>query len=173
VTSEPPLELRLTPAERQAGEQRLSQALAQSMAESPSAGAPRVGLFANASGNKGYPQAWWRELIPLLRRDLPGIQLLEFIPDDGRARLAEDLPGLFTPELRLLAATLAATSLLVIADGGVMHLAEAAGARVLALFRDTAPARYGPYRPRSAAIWAPQITPAEAAEQIRAMLAQR
>jgi hypothetical protein len=55
----------------------------------------------------------------------------------------------FTPGLRLLGATLAATSLVICADCGVMHLADAAGARVLGLFKTTEPSCYGPRGARS------------------------
>ncbi len=80
------------------------------------------------------------------------------------------MPGLHTPELRLLAATLAATSLLVIPDGGVLHVAEAAGARMLALFKTTDPLRYGPTRSGSEALWAQGVSAEVVAARICALL---
>ena len=161
-----PLELRLTPSERLDGERRLAEALASADGH----GRPRVGIYAHATGLKSYPAGWWGEVIDQLRRRSPAIQLLEIVPQDGRARLAGVIPGLYTPDLRLLGATLAAASLVVIPDGGVMHLAEAAGARLLALFRNTEPARYGPYRPGSEAIWARDPSPESVAARILALL---
>jgi ADP-heptose:LPS heptosyltransferase len=61
----------------------------------------------------------------------------------------------------MLGAKLAATSLVVIADGGIMHLADAAGASVLALFQTTAPSQYAPRGPRSESVLANGL-PAEA-----------
>jgi len=161
-----PLELRLTQAERMQGERRLAEALGPADGQ----GRPRVGLYAHATGLKTYPAGWWGEVIDRLRRRSSPIDLLEIIPQDGRARLAGVIPGLFTPDLRLLAATLAATSLVVIPDGGVMHLAEAAGAPLLALFRNTEPARYGPYRPGSEVIRSPDPSPELVAARILARL---
>ena len=98
------------------------------------------------------------------------MRLLEIVPHDGRPRLADQMPSLHTPDQRLLGATLAALSLFVIADGGVMHLAEAAGARVLGLFKSTDPARYGPYRRMSEALWTQDVSASAVAMRICAML---
>jgi ADP-heptose:LPS heptosyltransferase len=49
--------------------------------------------------------------------------------------------------LRELAALAALSDLFITTDTGPMHLAAAAGARVLALFGPTAPWRTGPYGP--------------------------
>jgi ADP-heptose:LPS heptosyltransferase len=165
-----PLDLRLTEAERAEGVRRLAAALG-------GPGAPArlspVGLFSNATGSKGYPAQWWRQLVSSLRCLAPGVPLVEFIPADRRPRLAGEVPGVYTPDLRLLGATLAATSLVVLADGGVLHLAEAAGAQVLALFRTTHPSKYGPRRARSEALLASETSAAAVAERIHALLQAR
>jgi ADP-heptose:LPS heptosyltransferase len=164
-----PLDLRLTEAERHEGERRLAATL-----DTPGSGEWRsrapVGLFTDATGHKGYPEGWWRQLVACLRREAPGVPLVEFIPADRRARLSGAVPGVYTPDLRLLGATLAATSLVVLADGGVLHLAEAAGAQVLGLFKTTDPTWYGPRRPGSEVLLAREASAASVAERLRALL---
>ena len=173
-----PLELRLTAAEYSAGAQRLAAALGTAAPAAPAPGdigpeeSVRIGIFAHATGGKHLAVEWWRQLAGSLHAQLPGVQLLEIVPDDGRPRLADAMPGLHTPDLRLLGATLAALSLLVIADGGVMHLADAAGARVLGLFLTTDPARYGPGGTGSEALDARGLSAAAAATHAARMLAQ-
>lgn len=69
--------------------------------------------------------------------------------DESRARrLASLLPGarLLPPlELPALAQVMSAASLVVAGDTGPLHLADAVGARTLALFGPTDPDRNGPY----------------------------
>lgn len=164
-----PLDLRLTEAERREGERRLAAALG-TLGSAEWRSGPRVGLFADATGDKGYPVGWWRQLVECFRRQASGVQLVEFVPRDGRPRLAGEVPGVHTPDLRLLGATLAATSLVVLADGGVLHLAEAAGAQVLGLFKTTNPSVYGPRRSRSEALLARDASAASVAERIRTLV---
>jgi ADP-heptose:LPS heptosyltransferase len=165
--AELPLDLRLTESERRAGEQRLAEMLG-----APDRQRPWLGIYAHATGAKSYPMGWWHEVIACLRRQCGSARLVEFIPVDRRARLADLIPGLYTADLRLLAATLAATALVVIPDGGVMHLAEAAGAPVLGLFQTTQPAYYGPYGARSQSLWTRDCSTEAVAARIGAMLCQ-
>ena len=165
----PALELRLTLAERAAGAERLATAL-NAAAASKTEQRHSIALFAHASGPKGFAIDWWLQLIKALRIKVPGAQLIEIVPADRQARLGGVMPGLHTPQLRLLAATLAATSLLVIPDGGVLHAAEAAGARILALFKYTDPSQYGPRRAGSESVWAADASAESVAAQICALL---
>jgi heptosyltransferase-3 len=161
-----PLDLRLTASERLQGRHRLAIALNSTDMQTR----PSLGVFAHATGGKRFPVEWWRGLIAKLRSQLPTVQIVEFMPADGRARLGADLPALHTPDLRVLGATLAATSLVAIADCGVMHLADAAGARVLGLFKTTEPSRYGPRGPSSEAMWVSNEGADAVAARIRAVL---
>jgi ADP-heptose:LPS heptosyltransferase len=129
-----------------------------------------VGLYAHATGAKCLPADWWRQLANDLRASAPAIRLVEFLPEDARSRLDGIVPATFTPQLRMLAAKLAATSLVVIADGGVLHLADAGGAKVLALFTTTAPSQYGPRRPGSESLLAKDVAADSLAARIIAKL---
>ena len=163
----PTLTLHLTDAERRGGAQRLAAILG----AAHSASRPCIGIYAHATGAKCYPAAWWRQIIAALREQEPGVQFIEFVPHDGIARFAGEIPVLFSTELRRLGAALAATSLLVSADCGVMHLASAGGARVLGLFKTTDPVRYAPYGGESAGFRATDANPDAVVTRIRAMLA--
>lgn len=165
----PPLDLRLTAAERRAGAERLATVLSASGA-GPEGAQPSLALFAHATGSKGFAIDWWLQLVQALRAKMPQARLIEIVPADRRARLAAVMPGVHTPGLRLLAAMLAATSLVVIPDGGVLHVAEAAGARILALFKSTDPAQYGPTRAGSEALWAADESAETVAARIAALL---
>ena len=161
-----PMDIRLSEAERREGVLELEAVLGESLAGPR----PTLGLFAHATGAKCLPPQWWCQLVKCLQARAPSIRLVEFLPEDARTRLDGIVPGTFTPQLRMLGAKLAATSLVVIADGGVMHLADAAGAAVLALFKTTAPSQYGPRRAGSESLLANDITPEAVAAHICARL---
>jgi ADP-heptose:LPS heptosyltransferase len=160
-----PMDIRLSDAERQQGALEL-----QAVAAAPNAQQRTLGLFAHATGAKCLPAEWWRQLVSCLQARAPAIRLVEFVPEDARPRLEGIVPGTFTPQLRLLGAKLAAASLVVIADGGIMHLADASGASVLALFTSTSPSQYGPRRPGSESLAASELSPDAAAALISARL---
>jgi len=160
------LDLRLTPAELCAGVRRLGSVIG-------SSARPCIGVFANATGDKCFAPEWWRRVLQSLRRKAPGMAIVEFVPADQRPRLGGDIPALFTPDLRLLAATMSATSMLLTGDCGVMHLADAGGARVVGLFRCSEPSRYGPSGPASIALWAKDHCADEIGQRLRGMLALR
>jgi heptosyltransferase III len=164
-----PLDLRLTGEERQEGARQLAAALGNG---EPGL-RPVVGLYAHATGDKCLPPAWWLRLAGTLQAQAPWLQLIEFLPEDGYSRLGDVVRGTYTPELRMLAAKLAATSLFVIADGGILHLADAAGARVLGLFRTTSPEQYAPRRPGSQALTGIDAAPEAVAARIVELLTAR
>jgi heptosyltransferase-3 len=160
------MDIRLSEAERREGVLELEAVLGEGQAGQR----PTVGLFAHATGAKCLPPEWWRQLVECLQARAPSIRLVEFLPEDARTRLDGIVPGTFTPQLRMLGAKLAATSLVVIADGGVMHLADAAGAPVLALFTTTSPLQYGPRRPGSESLLATDLPADSVAAHISARL---
>ena len=69
-----------------------------------------------------------------------------------------------------MAAVCRATDLFVSADCGVMHLASAARARVLGLFKVTDSMRYAPYGNVSASLEARDNAPVAAAEHASSLL---
>jgi len=164
-----PLDLRLSEDERVEGARQLAVALG---GAEPGV-RPVVGLYAFATGAKCLPPQWWGSLVGALQAQAPWLQLIEFLPEDGQSRLGDEVRGTYTPGLRMLGAKLAATSLFVIADGGILHLADAAGARVLGLFRTTSPAQYAPRRPGSQALQGIDAAPGIVASRIIEMLAAR
>lgn len=158
------LDMRLSAAERRIGRARLLHAVGER------ADSPLIGFFANATGRKNYAPEWWRAVSTQLRRLAPSARFVEFIPADGLARLAAQMPGVRSPDLRILAAMIAATDRMVVADSGVMHLAFAAKARVLALFKVTDPDQYGPMGDASQALRVHDHEPELAAAAIHAGL---
>jgi ADP-heptose:LPS heptosyltransferase len=162
----PPMDLRLDDLERAAGRRLVDEALGRRGMVST----PRIGLYAFATGRKCYSTDWWQAVIAQLRALAPDVPLLEFVPHDGRSRLDGSLPTLHSTRLRELGAALQATSLIVSADCGVMHLANAAGARVLGLFKVTKLAKYAPYGNGSEGMQASDDDPAAVALRIFAML---
>lgn len=138
----PPLDLRLTEDERQQGERRLAKALA---GPSRDASAPVIGLFANATGIKRYPKEWWIEFVETLSCMLPACSFIEFIPIHGNSMLDSQWPVHYAPNIRVTAAVMAATSAVISADCGVMHLAVASGVPTIGLFAKDNLERYAPY----------------------------
>ena len=147
----PPLALRLRADESAAAEARLSTLLG-----AADAAAPRVGVFAEATGAKRYDDGYWQALIAALRARLPRMRLAEIVPAHGRPLLPQ-LPGLHTAPLRAAAALCARFDLVIAADSGLMHLAAASGVPLLGLFKATDPARYGPYGARQRALATPHL----------------
>jgi heptosyltransferase-3 len=159
------MDLRLSEAERREGLIELEAVLGPSAAQGPT-----IGLFAHATGEKCLSPEWWRQLVSCLQARAPALRLVEFVPEDARTRLDGIVPSTFTPQLRMLGAKLAATSLVIIADGGVMHLADASGATVLALFKSTSPSQYGPRRAGSESLLASHLSAEAVAAKISAKL---
>ncbi len=143
----PPLTLYMDASERDLGQRRLTAVLGPA-----DLSAPRIGLFADATGAKRLPVAWWEALTSQLQQRLPRARLLEIVPAHGRRLLSSPLPTVFCSPLRRLAALLSGLDLVVAADSGLMHLAVASGVPTLGLFRSTDPQRYRPYGGRSCAV---------------------
>lgn len=143
----PPLDLQLSAAEHQRGEQILH------VLTSAGASLPRViGIFADARGAKRYAEAWWMRFIEGLRARVPGFTVVEIAPPDGRSRLSSRFPHFFSPDIREVAAVISRMACFISADCGVMHLGCASATPTIGLFSVTDATRYAPYGSGSRAI---------------------
>lgn len=117
-------------------------------------GGPLVVLHPMAKwDSKLWPLRYWVDLVQRLARSGARLVLTGSADDQALGRLIVRRAGLGEGLLDLtgrtglkeLAALLSLARLVVCTDTGVMHLAAAVGARVLALFGPTAPWRTGPF----------------------------
>lgn len=157
----PPLDIRLSAAERVAGQQAL---LARVRVGAGSQTKPIIGLFTEATGAKRYPREWWRRFVTGLRSKRPGCDLVEILPPDGHPRVAMSLPTYCSPSPRKVAAIISNMAYFVSADCGVMHLASASGTPTLGLFSISNMAKYQPYSHGSHAFLTDGKTPEAVAQ---------
>jgi heptosyltransferase III len=117
---------------------------------------PLVGVFVGGRKLRGkrWPLEHFVELCQKLRKH--GIRTVAFlgpeekdIADSLRATLDGSVPIVFEPSVRKFAAMISQLTLLVCCDSGPMHLACAAGVRVVAIFQ-----------PRNVIGWSPPVTAA-------------
>ena len=156
----PCMDIRLTANEREQGRGMLAGML------SDSAARPRVGIFANATGAKRYPQAWWREFIAALMEAIPQADVVEIVPMHGHSMLDSAWPAYYTSDIRRMGAVMAAVDLLISADCGVMHLAVASSVPTAGLFCVTDPAVYAPYGHDGGALQTNDLSARESARRI-------
>lgn len=138
----PDMDIRLAADERQQARSTL-EALLRAHGEADAAHV--VGVFAEATGAKRYPRAWWQRFIAELRIRHADAALFEILPPDGQPRLALDLPTFHSRSPRQVAAMIANMTCFISADCGVMHLASASGTPTIGLFSVTDASKYGPY----------------------------
>ena len=158
----PPLDIRLTAAERAEGARVLRELTG---ADSR----PVIALAAAATGAKRFAPQWWSALIAALQEHARGHALIEIRPPSGRAAFGS-LPGFSSPRIRRVAAVIAACELFACADSGLMHLGAASGGATLGLFKVTDPQVYAPYGGSSGALQAADDAPTQTAREIAARL---
>jgi heptosyltransferase III len=141
-TEFPSLDIRLTDMERAHGKSVIGSLLASSQQTHANA---VIGIFANATGAKCYPKAWWTELIAALKALDPRCSIIEIIPMHGRSMLDSQWPGYYSTSIRRMGAVMSAVDLMISADCGVMHLAVASKVSTVGMFCVTDEAVYGPY----------------------------
>ncbi len=139
----PTLSLDLGPGEHLAGRAALNAVLGRTSGRQPI-----IGVFANATGAKLLPAAWWLAFTEVLERRAPNMAIVEIVPAFARSMLGSRYPAYFSSDVRQLAAVLSELSVLVTADCGVMHLACAADCPVTAIFSVTDADEWGPYGAR-------------------------
>lgn len=165
----PTLDLRLTDAELRNGRQAIDRLLA---GPRRGAAAPVVGLFANATGSKRYPAAWWREFIDTFKALCPTAGMLELIPMHGRSMLGAEWPGYYSSDIRRMGAVMANLDLVITADCGVMHLAVASRTATLGMFSVTDASVYEPYGQGNHPLRTSGLSASQAARQVVAHYAR-
>ncbi len=159
----PSMDIRLTASEREQGKTLLAEILPDF---DDSVVRHRVGIFANATGAKRYPQDWWREFIATLVQGLPHASIVEFLPMHGQSMLDGAWPAYYSSDIRRMGSVMAAADLMVSADCGVMHLAVASGVPTVGLFSITDSAVYEPYGHDSRALQTGDLSARDSAEWI-------
>jgi len=150
----PPLDIGLTPMEREQGADALARVLA---TDTGGAAASRViGVFANATGVKHLGSEWWLRFAGTLAARFPDDRIVEIVPASGRSLLDNRYPTVFSSGLRKLAQSISALDVFVSADCGVMHLACATGTPTRGIFAVTDPTEWGPYGDGNAVVDAHQ-----------------
>lgn len=159
----PPMDIRLTVHEHEQGKRLLSGILSDAVRPLTR---PLVGIFANATGAKRYPQDWWNEFIAALVQGLPHVGIVEFVPMHGKSMLDCAWPAYYSSDIRRMGAVMAAVNLVVSADCGVMHLAVASGVPTAGLFCITDPEVYEPYGHESGALQTGDLSARDCADRI-------
>jgi heptosyltransferase-3 len=157
----PPLDVRLTPAERAFGAGLLA-----ALTPTRAGPAPSIGLFASATGTKHLGTEWWQRFALRLTERARGIDIVEIVPVSGTAVLGYGVPTFYSSDLRRLASMISGLSLFVSADCGVMHLACASGTPTVGLFSVTDVKQWGPYGVRDTAVEIGARTPEQIADAL-------
>jgi ADP-heptose:LPS heptosyltransferase len=161
----PAMDIRLTEAERASGEEAVRELLAE---QPPQQTRCRVGIFADATGRKVYPAAWWEAFLSAVRERAPHCALVEIVPMHGRSMLGSRWPSYYSSSIRRMGAVMAAMDLIISADCGVMHLAAASKVPTIGLFCATDARVYGPYGQQNGSLVTPDLSPQEAAGRVMA-----
>jgi ADP-heptose:LPS heptosyltransferase len=162
----------VTDAERAWAESRLDAALGRGHA-------PALAFFVGARGRKGkgWPLAHFAAVAVGARRR--GFEPVVFLGPEEAARAGEIRSALGSalyveePDVRKVAALVAACAAALTPDAGPMHLAVAAGTPTLAVFRKSNHDRWGPRPPRGRVHHDPAGTdPAGALEALLGLASQ-
>jgi ADP-heptose:LPS heptosyltransferase len=165
----PRLNVNLSPAERERGQQALGHILGVG-ADTPRSGFV-LGVFANATADKRYPGDWWSTFMQTLDPQAAGITVVDVLADHGRSQLPGESHPFYSRDLRKLGSVLAAMDAFISADCGVMHLASAVDVPTLGLFSRDNSDKYAPYGGHNIALDTREgVTPRDAARQAGAWL---
>lgn len=129
----------------------------------PASAGPRIAVFANATGDKLLPLAWWQAFLAAFTAAVPNAHIVELVPASGRSMLGDAHPAYFSSDVRRLAAFIANMDGCIASDSGVMHLAWASGTPTLGVFSVTDPAQWGPFGGGSGSIHVAGRPPQDAA----------
>ena len=126
----------------------------------------RIGIFANATGDKNLGEDWWRRFLDEFSPRAPDCDLIEILPAFGRSLLGSRYPAYFSGNVRRMSGVIANLSLHVSADCGVMHLASASGTPTIGIFTVTDASEWGPYGDSNHVIDAHELTPEQVAARV-------
>lgn len=159
----PAMDIRLTEGERACGKAVVRELLAEQA--QPHAGCT-IGIFADATGSKRYPQTWWDTFLATLQEHSPQVAIVEIVPMHGRSMLGSRWPSYYSSSIRRMGAVMAGMDLVISADCGVMHLATASQVPTMGMFCVTDAKVYGPYGTRSSSLLTCDISAQEAARRV-------
>jgi len=160
----PTLSIRLTAAERAAGEGELQRLLS-----GAGGSGPVVAVATHATGAKRFTVEWWRAMIGSLHARAAAARVIEIRPPNGIGELPE-LPAYYSRRVRQVAALVEAADCFVCADSGLMHLSASTDATTVGLFKVTEPRLYLPRRGASCAVTASDDAPEAVAERIAQLI---
>jgi len=159
----PAMDIRLTEGERACGKAVVRELLAEQARQHASY---TIGIFADATGSKRYPQAWWETFLATLQDHSPHLAFVEIVPMHGHSMLGSHWPSYYSSSIRRMGAVMAAMDLVISADCGVMHLATASQVPTMGMFCVTDAKVYGPYGARSTSLLTCDISAQEAAGRV-------
>ena len=133
----PSLDLKLDHEEIKAGREKLSH-LVKNDKET-------ICLFTNATGEKCYPEEWWKGFYEKLAQAFPNYNIIELLPVENISKLNFTIPSFYSTDIREMGGFIAGCSVFIAADNGVMHLASATGTPTVGLFSVTDEKGYAPY----------------------------
>lgn len=133
----PPLDLRLTAVEIDNGKKVLEALVINER--------PTIGIYTYATGAKCYDIAWWNEFYGRLTARYPQYNVIEILPVEDVSQIGKKAPAFYSRDLRELGSLIANLHVFIGADSGMMHLASAAGAPVVGLFKADNMSNYAPY----------------------------
>lgn len=136
---------------------------------------PVIGFFTQATGAKQLSTDWWQAWHEHILRTVPNARFLQICPPGPAAGsgLSGTIPRVAIEPLDELAAVLSRLHVFVAADSGPMHLAAAAGAPVVGLFRATSPAAYAPLGRACVSLWGDALTSDKAALAVKQILEEQ
>ncbi|MBA2237094.1 MAG: hypothetical protein H0W24_00100, partial [Lysobacter sp.] len=127
---------------------------------------PVIGIFANATGAKRLGGQWWSKFLPVLEQACGDHDFVEIVPMSGRSLLDHRYRAYYSSDIRKLATVLAALSVHISADCGVMHLANASCPRTIGLFAGSGPSEWGVAGPGHTNVYLMERSPEQAAAEV-------
>lgn len=161
----PPLDLKLSEEELRAGREVVHNLVQNNQ--------KTICIFTYATGAKCYSEKWWTGLYERMKQAASDYNIIEVLPVENVSQIGFQAPTFYSKDVREIGAVIAATTVFVGADSGIMHLASASGAPTMGLFSVTNMLKYAPYNSHSQAIDTNTCDVEELLEIILAKLTQQ